>query len=141
MKIQPPAPDGWAVRWPSIWRDQRYHHRRPRHRAANSCERTVLTCITVAVANAADACGCCARPGWWTMPSPSTSLLAVTPSDAVNMSACQLAPGDVQRADPHRLHRSTEYHRHDPQFLAEHFGVEFAIQPGRYPHPAAAAVA
>jgi len=56
-------------------------------------------------------------------------LLAVTPSDAVNMVACQLAR--VMFNVPTRIARirSTEYHRHDPQFLAEHFGVEFAISP------------
>lgn len=56
-------------------------------------------------------------------------LLAVTPSDAVNMVACQLAKTMFNVPTKIARIRSTDYLRHDPAFLAQHFGVDHAISP------------
>ena len=56
-------------------------------------------------------------------------LLAVTPSDAVNMVACQLAKTMFNVPTKIARIRSTDYLRHDPAFLAQYFGVDHAISP------------
>ena len=56
-------------------------------------------------------------------------LLAVTPSDAVNMVACQLAKTMFNVPTKIARIRSTDFRHHDPDFLSQHFGVDFAISP------------
>lgn len=56
-------------------------------------------------------------------------LLAVTPSDAVNMVACQLAKTMFNVPTKIARIRSSDFRHHDPDFLTQHFGVDFAISP------------